>query len=350
MAEPDATPPAAAIALPSCPYCAFLLDPPPARGRLCPRCRQRIVVRHLAGRAIYLTEAAVPVFDNERRRTDDQLRWTAERRRWLHLAKGVKVPADRRARVERAPLSAEAVRAARTLYLSAVEREVRTARGARRWSDVAALRREQAAALFEEAGSPVPPPEDIVRLHQEGATAALRAMADIARQADLVGAGCCAACRADDGRTFRITDEIRVPRLPHRGCPRGLCACDWWISTEAPKRRRRVAAKRDNAAADGEPAAEGESTEVEASARDASAEAREDSAGEDDGTDDVDEAGALDESDALDEAGALDESDALDGDDGDANTPDGPAGPEEGPELAPHPRPPEAQDQRMPVS
>ena len=169
--------------------------------------------------------------------------------------------------MERAPLSAEGVRAARTLYLSAVEREVRTARGSRRWSDVATLRREQAAALFEEAGSPVPPPEDILRLHQEGATAALRAMADIARLADLVGAGCCAACRADDGRTFRIADEIRVPRLPHQGCPRGLCGCDWWISTEAPKRRRATAKREsDLATAATAPAAPDASTAVDAGA------------------------------------------------------------------------------------
>jgi hypothetical protein len=200
------------------------------------------------GRAVYLTEAAVPVFEGEKRRTGDEQRWASERRRWLHLAKGVKVPSDRRLRVENAPLSADAVRAARTLYLTAVEREARTARGARRWNDVAALRREQATALYEEAGSPLPPPEGIVELHQEGAAAALRAMADIARHAELVGAACCPACRADSGRTFRIADELRVPRLPHPGCPRGLCSCDWWISTEAPKRRRKSAK---NARSDG---------------------------------------------------------------------------------------------------
>jgi hypothetical protein len=257
--EPPVLPQAPRVPPPSCPYCAVLLDPPPPRGRLCPRCRQRIVVRHVDGRAVYLTEAAVPVFEGERRRTDDQDRWAIERRRWLHLAKVVKAPVDRRERIERAPLSAENVHAARTLYLTSVEREVRAARGAARWNDVAIRRREQAAALFEEAGSPVPPPEEVLRLHQEGAAAALRAMVAIARNADLVGASCCPACRADDGRAFRIADELRVPRLPHAGCPRGLCPCDWWISTEVPKRRRRSKPKAGKVAvvADGAPDPDG---------------------------------------------------------------------------------------------
>jgi hypothetical protein len=60
-----------------------------------------------------------------------------------------------------------------------------------------------------------------------------------------VGASCCAACRADNERIFRIADELRVPRLPHPDCPRGLCACDWWPTVrQAPKKkhRRRTAA------------------------------------------------------------------------------------------------------------
>ncbi len=44
-AEP-APPPAA------CPSCAVILDPPPSRDRRCPRCRQKIVVRHVEGRLV----------------------------------------------------------------------------------------------------------------------------------------------------------------------------------------------------------------------------------------------------------------------------------------------------------
>jgi hypothetical protein len=198
------------------------------------------VVRRVGGRPVYLTEAAVPVFDGERRRAADERLWASERRRWLRLARTVKAPVERRERIERAALSADAVHAARTLYLTAADREVRTARRARRWNEVAAIRREQAAVLFKESGSTAPPPEDVVLLHQEAASAALRALPGIARQAELVGGTCCAACRADDGKTFRIADELRVPRLPHAACPRGLCGCDWWVATEAPRRRRRA--------------------------------------------------------------------------------------------------------------
>ena len=64
----------------------------------------------------------------------------------------------------------------------------------------------------------------------------------VAREAELVGAACCPACRADNGRTFRIADELRTPRLPHPDCPRGLCACDWWPAVrKAPKKRRDAA-------------------------------------------------------------------------------------------------------------
>ena len=251
--EPPPAPRVPGEPLPACPYCGVLLDPPPTGTRRCTRCRKRIVVRHVSRRAVYLTEAAVPVFEGERQRSLDERRWASERRRWLHLAKGAKAPVDRRQRISRAPLSADAVRAARTLYLTTVEREVRAARRAGKWNDVAVIRREQAAALFEEAGSPVPPPVEVLRLHQEASKAALKAMASVARDADLVGSSCCPACRVDDGKTFRIADELRVPRLPHQGCPRGLCGCDWWMATEAPKRRWRRGAKRDDAGAAGAP-------------------------------------------------------------------------------------------------
>ena len=49
------------------------------------------------------------------------------------------------------------------------------------------------------------------------------------RQAELVSASCCDACRADGGQTFKISLELRTPRLPHAGCPKGLCRCDWYL-------------------------------------------------------------------------------------------------------------------------
>ncbi len=36
-----------------------------------------------------------------------------------------------------------------------------------------------------------------------------------------------------------IAAELKTPRLPHDGCSKGLCACDWWIAQAAPKKPRR---------------------------------------------------------------------------------------------------------------
>jgi hypothetical protein len=123
--------------------------------------------------------------------------------------------------------SEQAVGGARTLYLTTVERAFRTARRDRDWDGAARLRREEAALLYRVAGSPIPPPSDVVAMYQEGVTAELRGIAEISRNAELVSARCCAACRGDDRVVVRIAQELRALRLPHTGCPKGLCRCQW---------------------------------------------------------------------------------------------------------------------------
>jgi hypothetical protein len=228
----------------NCPYCALLLDPPPERGRLCPRCRRPIVVRRVNGRRVLLTKEALDVFESERERETNERNWTSERRRWLTLARSVAAPEKRAARIEAAAPSQTAVDQARELYLGWVDRATRAAKRARRWTELARIKRDQAAALFRAAGSPVPPPDDIVALHREWSAAALKAAAGIGADAELVSGGCCSICSKDDGKPFRITVELRAPRLPHAGCPRGLCACDWYPlpDSKTPGRRRKKAA------------------------------------------------------------------------------------------------------------
>jgi hypothetical protein len=237
---PIAPPPITSVA---CPNCGVALDPPPDHTRRCPSCRRQIVVRHYEGRAVYLTEAAVEVFEAERQHELDQQRWTRERGTWLQLAQRVGAPADRREHLAAAALTAVSVAASRDLYLDTAERAVRAARRDRRWAEVAQIRRRQAAALHEEAGAHLPPSDEIVALYREGVAATLRKLAQVSRDAELVGAACCQACRAGNERIFRIADELRTPRLPHAGCPRGLCACDWWpaLTGAAKKPRRRRA-------------------------------------------------------------------------------------------------------------
>jgi hypothetical protein len=69
-----------------CPYCARVLQPPPAANRQCLRCQQLIVVKRVEGHVAYLTEAAVAIFEAERRKELDAGRWNQERERWLKLA------------------------------------------------------------------------------------------------------------------------------------------------------------------------------------------------------------------------------------------------------------------------
>jgi hypothetical protein len=240
--EPLATPTESRSHAPAaCPYCATLLDPAPERGRLCPRCRRRIVVRRVDGRRVLLTEEALDVFEAERDRETRESDWTSERRRWLGLAKGVSAPVNRVARLAAAPPSEATVAASRELYLAAAERGVRTARRGKRWGEVASIRRQQAAALYRASGSSIPPPDEIVTLHRAWSEAALRSFVNVGAQVELVATGCCAICGRDNGRAFRIADELRAQRLPHEGCPKGLCPCDWWPLPGAAPRRRRTA-------------------------------------------------------------------------------------------------------------
>jgi hypothetical protein len=223
----------------ACPNCGAVLDPPPDHTRLCPSCRHRIVVRHADGRPIYLTEAAVEVYDAERQLEIEGRAWASQRRRWLHLARLAGAPAELRRRAMVAPLSSAAVGSARDLYLDTADHAVRAARRAKRWDEVARIRRREAAALFDEAGGRAPPADEIIAFYQEGVAATLRALAMVSRDAELVGASCCQACRFDNERIFRIADELRTPRLPHAGCPRGVCACDWWPALRDPAKKRR---------------------------------------------------------------------------------------------------------------
>jgi hypothetical protein len=227
-----------------------VLKPPPLATRRCPRCRQRIIVKRVGDRRVYLAEAAVPVFDAERRRLSNAGRWTGLRDRWLELA--LKAGADERraARIARDPVSELVVEAARSLYMTAAERSFRAARHDRRWDDAARIRFEQALAVHRVGGSPVPVSIEVVRLHREGVVTSLRGIGGVAPEAELRAGRCCDECRADDGVVVRVDDELRAPRLPHAGCPKGPCACRWYVppryqdAVRAFLRRQLVGARR----------------------------------------------------------------------------------------------------------
>ncbi len=241
---PPHRPAAVAGPAPYCPYCALLLEPPPDSSRRCPRCRERIIVKRVDGRAVYLTEASVAIFEAERRRVANSGRWTKERSRWLKAAASVDAPPEKIARLERAPLSDEVVASARSLYFTTVDRSYRAAKRERRWEDASGIMRDHALVLFKLAGSPTPPPEESLDAHRLGAAAALRGLGEMSRVAELVSGKCCDICRADDGGLFKIAVELRQPRLPHAGCPKGLCRCDWFLAVRDQSLVRRQLRRR----------------------------------------------------------------------------------------------------------
>jgi hypothetical protein len=222
----------------------LLLEPPPESSRRCPRCRERIVVKRVDGRPVYLTEASLAIFETERRRVANKGRWTKERGRWLKAAASVEAPPEKIARLERAPLSDEVVASARSLYFTTVDRSFRAAKRDRRWEDASRVMREHAMVLFKLAGSPIPPPEESLDAHRLGAAAALRGIGEMSRVAELVSGKCCDTCRADDGSVFKIAVELRELRLPHADCPKGLCRCDWFLAVRDQSLVRRQLRRR----------------------------------------------------------------------------------------------------------
>jgi hypothetical protein len=238
----------------SCPYCAVLLEPEPASSRRCAQCRQRIIVKRVDGRKVFLAEAVIPVFEAERRRIADGSRFAREAHRWLRLAVVAGAPPERveqRALAAQARPSEDAVAASRALYLATVEHAYQDARRAHRWDEASRVRRDQAMALYRAAGVSEPPSEAILKLHREAVAAELRGIAEMVRDAELAAATCCDTCREDDHRIVRISAELRAPSLPHAGCPKGLCACHWDLPMSHRATVQRYARRRANADARG---------------------------------------------------------------------------------------------------
>lgn len=90
-------------------------------------------------------------------------------------------------------------------------------------------------------GGAVPPPADVLALAREASAATLRSFMPHATEVEVAGARCCPACRIDDGLLMTIVEALREPRLPHEGCPKGICPCDWWpLVGKTPRRRKRL--------------------------------------------------------------------------------------------------------------
>lgn len=219
----------------ACPTCGALLEAIPTSARRCPDCRARIVVKRVEGRIVLLSETVVPLFDAERRRQADAERLKRAGGRWLQmaaLAGAAPEVLEKRARALAARPTSEAVSAARTLYATTVERACRAARRAKDWKTVSDLRLRQARAYHRTLGTQLPVDASVVALHREAMEAMLRRIAEVSREAELVGGTCCEACSAQSGRVVRISAELKAPSLPHADCPAGLCGCRWDVPSK----------------------------------------------------------------------------------------------------------------------
>jgi hypothetical protein len=184
------------------------------------------------------------VFEAERQRIANFATWTRQRDRWLHLASTAGAPAERQAQLAKARLTELVVVASRALYMTTIDKTVRAAKRENRWDEASRLRREQATAMYRVAGAPRPLPADLVAAFSDAVAAELRGIAEISRDAELIAANCCETCRADDGLIVRIAQELRAPRLPHAGCPKGLCHCRWDLAERDRRTMRRYLRRR----------------------------------------------------------------------------------------------------------
>ncbi len=194
------------------------------------------MVKRLDGGVLYLTAPAAAALEAAQRRVKETARLARSRNRWLALASVVGAPPASIERLGNVMATEDGVRAARALYLGAAERAFVAARRGQRFAEAGSIRRAHALALLRELGSPDGVPDDIIGLCRDAFSAELKAQREFGRDAELVGGPCCDMCRADDGLVVRISDEVKATRLPHVGCPKGLCQCRWVPAKVAGRR------------------------------------------------------------------------------------------------------------------
>jgi hypothetical protein len=222
--------------LAACPSCAVLLDPRPTASRRCGQCRERIVVKRLEGGVLYLTRPAAAALEAGQRRVKETARLARLRDRWLAQASAVGASPAAIERIGRVTASEEGVQAARGLYLGAANRAFTAAHRERRFAEAASIRRAQALALVREKGAAVPVSDEVIALYRDAMSAELKAQREFGRDAELAAASCCEVCRLDDGLVVRISEEVKATRLPHAGCPKGVCQCRWLAARVAGRR------------------------------------------------------------------------------------------------------------------
>ena len=182
-------------------------------------------------------ESAVPIFDRERQRLLDEATWTVERERGSPSPRA----STRRRPGANASRGRAVGRGGRGIALPLpVERRAGRPRARRRkrWPEVA-----RTAACRRRRCSPRPVrrpgPGTIVGIQRDGCWPSCGSSSGRLHRRGAGSDGCCRACRADDGKVFKIVAELRNRGFRTIGCPKGLCGCEWWLAMPVPKKHRR---------------------------------------------------------------------------------------------------------------
>lgn len=204
----------------ACPHCGVVLDPPPARSRRCPECRERIVVRteKVVNRKLYLTPEGAEAFDAEKAADAERAKII---RRVAKIGYGMadfdRVFADLKSESGADPNAGDVFW--RLANSRKVEQETQA-----EWLGLTSTCREMAQYLHGEG-------HDSIGMLREAARAELcRAAEDpFTTQVEIISHQPCQACGVDDRKRFTVSVAQAEERLPHLNCDQHLCQC-WYRS------------------------------------------------------------------------------------------------------------------------
>ncbi len=204
-----------------CPYCGTIINPPPARSRKCPHCRERIVVRtrRSDGVKLLLTEAAGKEFDKQRKAE-------VARNEGIRRSQNIGASIEDFERTEKELTGKWGFAPPRDVFWALANEAVLDAAKKGTAHHLSMVYWEMARLLYDE-GNPRHPHIEMAR---RASRASIQAYAErgIGGGKVEVLATCCQVCDVDNGREYTIAQAIEVLPIPHEACENnGWCRCTW---------------------------------------------------------------------------------------------------------------------------
>ena len=210
----------------ACPTCGVHLDPLPKAKKKCSHCGQAIWVRAGPdGRRYLLANSQLAAHED----------WWGEHRRaqvWLDRTRGL-LDARGLRELEQELAAKGPSYGPRDLYWAAANRRLLLLLKAGDWQEVQLHYFQMALIAQDEAedGGSGPKGEMSERAHlllREANLAQLRAYAsEGCRVVSILRGEDCPTCRRESVRRVAIAAEFAAPRIPHRTCSEGWCACSY---------------------------------------------------------------------------------------------------------------------------